>query len=369
MARLFTARAALSVGLVLGAAVGALGLAGPAAASDLPAPTLSKYTVQRVESFTISGTGCSNSDYDPDYGPYTPYRALVVSGAFAGSAETTLDDGSWSLTMDVGGHLGPGQFAIRTSCATIPSGHIEYPTITVTVVGEPLPPKWWEPGGSGPPGQPPGPPAKPPTPPASPSAAQPATPRTTTPTGIPAPESAVAPPTTTPPAPTSGRSAVAPTPAAGCSDCERLTGEEPLTAGEELTLSYAGFQPGEQVTVVMRSTPVELGTFTADASGTVTANVTIPASAETGSHTLTLSGPVTGDQVLRFRLWAQRDDVAEPASEGTGLTMPLALGGAGLVLLAVGGLVLYRRRAARSAELDHPTQGQPTETPIREPIP
>ena len=119
----------------------------------------------------------------------------------------------------------------------------------------------------------------------------------------------------------------------------------------------------------MRSTPVELGTFTADASGTVTANVTIPASAETGSHTLTLSGPVTGDQVLRFRLWAQRDDVAEPASEGTGLTMPLALGGAGLVLLAVGGLVLYRRRAARSAEPDHPAQGQPTETPIREPIP
>jgi hypothetical protein len=77
----------------------------------------------------------------------------------------------------------------------------------------------------------------------------------------------------------------------------------------------------------------------------------------------------SGDQVLHSRLWAQRDDVAEPASEGTGLTMPLALGGAGLVLLAVGGLVLYRRRAARSAESDHPTQGQPTETPIREPIP
>ncbi len=158
-------------------------------------------------------------------------------------------------------------------------------------------------------------------------------------------------------------------PRACCPDCERLTGGEPLTAGDELTLSYSGFQPGEQVTVVMRSTPVELGTFTVDASGTVTANVTIPASAETGSHTLTLSGPVTGDQVLRFRLWAQRDDVAGPASDGTGLAMPLALGGAGLVLLAVGGLVLYRRRAATSAEPDHPAQGQPTETPISEPIP
>jgi hypothetical protein len=367
---LFTARAALSAGLVLGVAVGALGLAGPAAASDLPAPTLSKYTVQRGESFTISGTGCSNPDYDPDYGPYTPYRALVVSGAFAGSAETTLDDGSWSLTMDVGGHLGPGNFAIRTSCATIPSGHIEYPTITVTVVGEPLPPKWWEPGGSGrPPGQPTGPPAQPPAPPASPSAAQQATPRTTTPTGIPVPESASAPPTTTPLASTTAPLVVAPSPAPGCPDCERLTGGEPLTAGDELTLSYSGFQPGEQVTVVMRSTPVELGTFTVDASGTVTANVTIPASAETGSHTLTLSGPVTGDQVLRFRLWAQRDDVAGPASDGTGLAMPLALGGAGLVLLAVGGLVVYRRRAATSAEPDHPAQGQPTETPISEPIP
>jgi hypothetical protein len=33
----------------------------------------------------------------------------------------------------------------------------------------------------------------------------------------------------------------------------------------------------------MRSTPVTLGTFTADASGVVTAEVTIPTAAEAGS--------------------------------------------------------------------------------------
>ena len=359
------ARAAVATALALGVAGGALVLLAPAAsAADLPATVVSTSTVGMDETFDVSGSGCIDTAGRPGNVDLRGPRFVLVT--WVG------EDGNWSTFVSMN-PPGGGTYTIAVTCL-LAGTSLSYPPITMTVVGPPppppQPPNWWEPGGSGrPPGQPTGPPAKPPAAPAAPPAAQPASPRTTAPTGSPAPDPTVTPPTTPPPAPTSGRSAVAPTPAAGCSDCERLTGEEPLTAGEELTLSYAGFQPGEQVTVVMRSTPVELGTFTADASGTVTANVTIPASAETGSHTLTLSGPVTGDQVLRFRLWAQRDDVAEPASEGTGLTMPLALGGAGLVLLAVGGLVLYRRRAARSAESDHPTQGQPTETPIREPIP
>jgi hypothetical protein len=368
MSGLSTARATVAWGLLLGTAVGALVLAAPAVASDPPAPTLSKSTVQRGESFTISGTGC----WDPEYDPYGGEGRLgwwvgVTGGAFSGSTQTDeWNGGAWSVTVDVGGHLGPGVFPIHAHCF-IGTAEFDYPTVSVTVVGEPLPPKWWEPGGGGPPGQPTGPPARRPAPPAAP---QPATPRAAAPTGSPAPDPTVTSPTTTAPASTTVPSAVAPNPAPGCADCQRLTGDEPLTAGTELTLSYSGFQPNEQVSIVMRSTPVDLGTFTADASGTVTANVTLPASAETGRHSLTLSGPATGDQVVRFRLWALREDVA-PSSEGRSL-MPLGLGGAAVVLLAAGGLVLHPRRtaqAAASAAPDRPAQGQPTETPISEPIP
>jgi hypothetical protein len=131
-----------------------------------------------------------------------------------------------------------------------------------------------------------------------------------------------------------------------------------VTAGEELSLSYAGFQPGEQVSLVMRSTPVELGTFTADAAGIVTADFALPASAEAGSHTLTFSGPVTGDHVVRFRLAAEQRHVpvAAPSSAASGPALPLALGGSALLLLIAGGLVLHRRRAGR------PGQAAPTGT-------
>jgi hypothetical protein len=353
-------------GMALGTAAAVHLLVPPSAsASDLPAPTLSKSTVQRGESFTISGTGCHEPDYDRYSEEWLPYDVGVISGAFSGGTQPG-DDGFWSLTMDVGGHLGPGSFPIRAWCS-IGGGHLDYPTVTVTVVGEPLPPKWWE---------------VPPRPggytrgvPASPPAGQSTTPRTTAPSSAAPPAPTSTPPASTPPASATPSPAAVPTPVPGCTDCEKLTGDEPVIAGAELTLRYSGFQPGEQVTVVMRSTPVTLGTFTADAAGTLTAEVTIPTSAETGTHTLTLSGPVTGDHVLRFRLTAAAQDratVAAPAADGTDLRLPMAIGGAGLVLLVVGALVLYRRRAAQdatSAEPDRPAPGQPTETPISEPIP
>ena len=134
-----------------------------------------------------------------------------------------------------------------------------------------------------------------------------------------------------------------------------------MRAGAKLVLGYVGFQPGEQVTLVMRSTPVTLGTFTADASGLVTANATIPASAEPGSHTLTLSGPATGDVVVGLHLAAARQHETAVTSDGTDLTLPLALGGAALVLLlGVGGFVVLRRRTAGPA--------QEAATPIAAPI-
>jgi hypothetical protein len=120
----------------------------------------------------------------------------------------------------------------------------------------------------------------------------------------------------------------------------------------------------------MRPTPVELGTFSADAAGVVTADLTIPPSAEAGSHTLTFSGLVTGDLAVPFRLAAAEQEpepAGEPASSSADGTLSLVLGGTALLLAAVG-LVWHRRRSARPGGPQPPAGGQPTETPIAEPI-
>lgn len=147
-----------------------------------------------------------------------------------------------------------------------------------------------------------------------------------------------------------------------------MTPDEPLEPGDRLALSWTGFQPGEQVTVVMRSTPVTLGTFPADAAGTVTAAVRLPDGAEAGAHTLTFSGPASGDLVvLPFRVAAAAEPAApEPAPAAATAPDDAALlswligGGLAAVLLATGGIAVQRGRGAAG--------GQATATPIAEPM-
>jgi hypothetical protein len=161
-------------------------------------------------------------------------------------------------------------------------------------------------------------------------------------------------------------------PAADCEDCTAIESGESLEAGQEVTLTYTGFQPGEQVTLVMHSTPVELGTFTADAGGVVTATFTIPRSAESGAHTFSFSGPETGDHVVRFRLVATEEMASTPvpAPRSAVLLRPVAVGVAALVLL--GGIILaVRRRAADRRDglgSTEPARDEETVAPIAEPI-
>ncbi|MCW2523365.1 MAG: Ig-like domain repeat protein, partial [Frankiales bacterium] len=74
------------------------------------------------------------------------------------------------------------------------------------------------------------------------------------------------------------------------SDGQTLTPNQTLHAGDQLTLSAAGFVPGETVAIVLHSTPQTLGTVQADSNGNVTANVTIPSGLPAGKHTLSLVG-------------------------------------------------------------------------------
>jgi hypothetical protein len=347
------ARAASGAALVLMSAVGALALAPAASAAPLPKPSVSPATISQFQPFIISGSGC----IDPGTG--AP-GGVGVSGYEFGDGMLASSDGTWSLPTSYG--VGPGTYTLNAYCE-LPGGRQPYPAFSVTVAAP----------GSGPAPAPAPAPLPPPPPvvaPPPPPAPRPAPPRTAAPS--PAPTTAPrATPTPAPPAaPTTTTAApapapVAPGPAVDCTDCARVTPDEPLDAGERLSLSWTGFQPGEQITVVMRSTPVTLGTFTADAAGTVTAALELPDDAEGGAHTLTFSGPLSGDLVvLPFRL--AEAEPAEAASAPTTARSDVAGsgdatlgfwaigGGLAAVLLVAGGVALRGRRSAAATGPAHP---------------
>ena len=56
------------------------------------------------------------------------------------------------------------------------------------------------------------------------------------------------------------------------------------------TVTSSGWMPNDPVTVTFHSTPVTLGTLTANESGQVQGSFTVPPSAETGTHTVELTG-------------------------------------------------------------------------------
>jgi hypothetical protein len=60
--------------------------------------------------------------------------------------------------------------------------------------------------------------------------------------------------------------------------------------GGQQTVTGEGFAPGELVQATLHSTPVDLGTFTANANGTVVVSFTVPSTVALGSHSVTLTG-------------------------------------------------------------------------------
>ncbi|HEX8769366.1 MAG TPA: hypothetical protein VF711_01215 [Acidimicrobiales bacterium] len=63
-----------------------------------------------------------------------------------------------------------------------------------------------------------------------------------------------------------------------------------VAPGGTVQVSSSDWKPDSDVTAVLRSDPVMLGTLTANASGAVSGSLTIPAATATGTHTLELSG-------------------------------------------------------------------------------
>jgi len=63
-----------------------------------------------------------------------------------------------------------------------------------------------------------------------------------------------------------------------------------VPVGGAVTVTSIGWRPAASLDVVLHSDPIALATVTADATGAMTAQVTIPAGAAVGSHTVTVTG-------------------------------------------------------------------------------
>lgn len=134
--------------------------------------------------------------------------------------------------------------------------------------------------------------------------------------------------------------------------------------GGAVTVSGAGFEPGEKVRVELHSTPIVLGAVTADAAGAAQTTVTIPTGVEGDTHELVLIGETSG-RSAQTALTIVRSVVggAYPATAGvpgktdpaggrqlaaTGVSDGSISGIAATALALVAGGVLLRRRPVRA---------------------
>lgn len=111
--------------------------------------------------------------------------------------------------------------------------------------------------------------------------------------------------------------------------------------GQQQRATGHGFQPGESVSGLMFSTPVDLGTRIADANGDVTFTFTLAGDAETGQHTVTLTGTFSGSVSERFTVTAPPGLAATGSGlSASGFWLSALTLGLGLVLT----IVTRRRR-------------------------
>ncbi|MBN1093525.1 hypothetical protein JKP75_13725 [Blastococcus sp. TML/M2B] len=289
MSQLSPRRAVSAAGLVLGTAALGVAFAPAASAAPSPAVTVSQSTVAPGATYTVSGGDCISEDADYDAAGVV----FLAVGAQSADAELADENGDWTLTATAPTEAGSYEFS--AVCDWYTDG-FEYGNFTITVAA---------------------------------------------PSSTPAPAPAPA-PSATPSAPGTPRGAAAVTAGVASPDTGAATGDAaPL--GQKVVKILTGFKPFEVVTVTLNSTPQRVGTFTADASGTVRVEFTVPAGTPVGDHTLVYEGDKGTYFQEAFAVTATpAGGSARLASTGASVALPLGLGlGA---LAAGGGLVLAARR-------------------------
>jgi hypothetical protein len=295
MSRMSRPRAVVATGLTLGTAAAGLFLAPAALAAE--APTVSvPTTVVAGSPFTVSGTGCVGTEANP--------TAVVVysndPGEVVDGVVETATDGSWSVQVHFAADAQPAKYSVYADCITYDgTGGFEYDEALTDVTA-------------------------------------PAPTAPTAPTGTPV--------ATSTPAPDFKPGATANTPGISVTKSSGATSNV-AAPGQKVVKVLKGFKSGEVVTVVLHSTPVTLGTFTADANGVVTVEFTLPAGTALGTHTLAYDGSLGSHYEETLTLTA---DGKALAYTGASIAMPL-IGGSVLVAAGAGALLVTRRRRSPEA--------------------
>jgi hypothetical protein len=141
-------------------------------------------------------------------------------------------------------------------------------------------------------------------------------------------------------------------------ECTVALSDSTVVPGQPLTFSGSGYTPGEEATATVFSTPILVGTYTADGSGVVTGTFTVP-DLDPGRHTLRVVGTTSG--VIRassFTVVAEEAGAAPVTPGGPASPLPFTgsdiakTAGFGSLLLVGGGALLMaskRRRHVNAA--------------------
>jgi hypothetical protein len=296
MSRMSRPRAVVATGLTLGTAAAGLFLAPVASAAVTPTVT-APATVVAGADFTVSGTGCVGTELNPTaVAVYSNDAEYAVDGFV-----DTAADGSWSVQVHFAAAAQPAKYPVYADCIDYDgTGGFEYDEVYTDVTA--------------------------PAPAGTPTAP------TTTPVA------------TSTPAPVFTPGAKPNTPGVSSTSTATTTGSA-AAPGQKVVKVLKGFQPGEKVTVVLHSAPVEVGVFTADANGVVTIEFTVPAGTPLGTHTLVYQGDAGTYFEEALVLTA---DGKALAYTGASIAMPL-IGGSVLVAAGAGALLVTRRRRSPEA--------------------
>lgn len=128
--------------------------------------------------------------------------------------------------------------------------------------------------------------------------------------------------------------------------------------GDVIPFAGSGFSDAETVTFTLNSTPIDLGSVTADAAGNIVGSFTVPVNAEVGDHTVVAAGLSSGAVVnaaftVRAAVTSVTSVVTKPGDlAATGASSaPLPLLVTAALLLVIGSALLVSVRYRRSEQV------------------
>jgi hypothetical protein len=310
MSRVSPLRLCSTAGLTLGVAAAGLAfapaaLAAPEAPAEpelLPALTAESTTAVIGETFLLSGTECVAPEgaKEPAFvyvDFYTEAGWEDPDGAPVLRLKGLPESGEWTAAATFSEAAAPGAYVADAVCEPYSDNFLDYPLFEFTLE-------------------------------AAPATETPA-PQTVAPTG-------------------KVRGVSANTAGVASPDGGAATGDT-ASAGKKVVKILTGFKPHEVVTVTLHSAPQTVGTFTADATGTVRVEFTVPAGTPAGTHTLVYEGNMGTYFQESLTVAAASGTGDNLAYTGASVAMPLGLG-AGALALGGGLVFVTRRRNAQAAE-------------------